>query len=289
MVGSCHVTPFAGMKGSKSILSILAGAHSIGAGMLGFLTMEESNALRSVCTEFREAVMDFPWMDAKSVIKGSLRAWRAAFPVARAVNISQRNDIVNADFEHIRGPRGIHTLDMSYCRLSTTITDAAFVHLRGIHTLNMSYCNRANITDAAFAHLCGIHTLDMNYCNQPAISDAAFKHLRGIHTLSLSYCTQRSITDYAFVHLRGIHMLNMSFCIQETITDEAFKHLSGIHTLYMRGCSQETITNKAFVHLQGIRALETDECSTAAQNAAAKVLSSSSSGIRRLFCCFLHR
>ena len=36
----------------------------------------ESNSLRLIFREFREAVMDFPWMDAKSYIKGSLRTWR---------------------------------------------------------------------------------------------------------------------------------------------------------------------------------------------------------------------
>ena len=78
-------TQFAGGDGNYSVLSHLAGAHSIGEGFLGFLTMRESNALRGVCVEFREAVMDFPWMDAKSDIKGCLRAWRAAFPAARTV------------------------------------------------------------------------------------------------------------------------------------------------------------------------------------------------------------
>ena len=56
--------------------------------------------------ECRDAVMDFPWMDARLKIKGSVRAWRAAFPVARAVNVSYRRDIVDADFVHIRVMHG---------------------------------------------------------------------------------------------------------------------------------------------------------------------------------------
>ena len=36
-------------------------------------------------------------------IKGSVKAWRAAFPVARSVNVSKRSDIVDADFVQIRG------------------------------------------------------------------------------------------------------------------------------------------------------------------------------------------
>ena len=94
---------FAGDKSTHSVISILDGAHSIGEGIIGFLTMKESNALRGVCKEFREAVMDFQWMDAKSDIKGSLRAWRAAFPAARVVNLSYHNNLVDSDFVHMHG------------------------------------------------------------------------------------------------------------------------------------------------------------------------------------------
>ena len=88
--------------------------------------MIDSNKVRVQCVECRQAVMDFPWMDANSRITGSVKAWRAAFPVARAVNVSERQDIVDADFVHIRGDARVrlHTVDMRWCR---SVTDAAFV------------------------------------------------------------------------------------------------------------------------------------------------------------------
>ena len=289
------IIPFAGGGGSKSVLSILARVHSLGGGIFSFLTMKDSNNVRPVCVELRQAIMDFPWMDKESKIKGSVKAWRKAFPYARVVNVSWRQDIVDADFVHIRGDarvrlhtvkmwhcgsvtdaafvhlRGIHALNMSGCD-QATITDAAFVHLRGIHTLDMCDCTQATITDAAFVHLRGIHTLDMNFCNQPTITDAAFVHLRGIHELDMCGCTQASITDAAFVNLRGIHELQMCGCDQATITDVAFVHLRGIHKLYMSYCDQPTITGAAFVHLRGIEILETDECSRNVRIAAAQVM-----------------
>jgi hypothetical protein len=149
--------PFAGGAGPASVVSTLAGAHSIGGGVLCFLTLPESNAVRGVCAELRDAVRAFPWADAETRLTGSLAAWRAAFPAARAANVSRRKDLRDADFVHLRG---IHTLDMSFC-FQATITDGAFVHLRGIHTLDMSNCNQATITDGAFAHLRGVHTLTM--------------------------------------------------------------------------------------------------------------------------------
>ena len=278
---------FAGGDDDFTILSILSGAHSLGGGIFGFLNMKDSNKLRVQCVECRKAVRDFPWMDDESQITGSVKVWRAAFPYAQAVNISNRNDIVAADFVHIRGDarvrrmhtvlmpnccsvtdaalahlQGIHTLDMSGCR---KITDAAFVHLRGIHTLDITGC--IFLTDAAFAHLRGIHTLYMLYIYQRMITDAAFVHLRGIHKLDMSYCGS-PITDAAFVHLRGIHTLNLSYCRQLLITDAVFVHLRGIHTLNITGCHQPTITGVAFWQLCGIHTLLTFRCSPATVDAA---------------------
>jgi hypothetical protein len=129
--------PFAGGAGPASVISHLAGVHSIGGGVLGFLALAESNAVRAVCRELREAVRAFPWADMTTRVPGSLAAWRAAFPAARGANVAKRADLCDADFFHLRG---IRTLDMSYCS-QETITDGAFAHLRGIHTLDMSGCD----------------------------------------------------------------------------------------------------------------------------------------------------
>ena len=277
------IIPFAGGEGTHSVLSVLAGAHSIGQGIFSFLTMIDSNNVRPVCQEFRLAIMNFPWMDVESKIKGSVKAWRAAFPFARAVNVSNRKDIVDADFLHIRGGartrlhtvnmskcrnvsdeafiylRKIHTLHMRECRQSS-ITSAAFLHLQGIHTLIMRGCHQRTITDTAFVHLCGIHTLDMRDCKQATITDAAFVYLQGIHTLDMGGCTQATITDAAFANLRGIHTLDMGCCTQATITDAAFANLRGINTLDMRYCRQAAITDTAFTHLIGINSLNMANC-----------------------------
>ena len=119
--------PFAGGDGDYSILSVLFGAHSIGEGIFGYLTMIDSNKVRVQCAECRQAVMDFPWMDAMSQIKGSVKAWRAAFPCARAVNVLVRDDIVDADFVHFRGDARVRPciVRMAECK---SVIDAAFVH-----------------------------------------------------------------------------------------------------------------------------------------------------------------
>ena len=118
---------------STTVLSTLAGAHSVGEGVLGFFTMTEANVLRLVCSEMREAVTEAGWNDEATRIEGSLAAWRACFPKARAATVNERLDLTDADFVHLKG---IHKLDMRACS-QMGITDGAFVHLKGIHTLFM--------------------------------------------------------------------------------------------------------------------------------------------------------
>ena len=202
MTNVCDNIPFAGGDGDYSILSVLFGPHSIGAGILCFLTMIDSNNVRVQCRECHQAVKDFPWMDTKSRIKGSVKAWRAAFPLARCVNVSGRaDDIVDADFVHIRGEEGVrlHSLNMWGCN---AVTDAAFVHLRGIHTLDISWCNQRTITDAAFVFLRGIHKLNIQGCNQATITPAAVANLVGIHDFCTREC--RRIIRTAAAQLLGV-------------------------------------------------------------------------------------
>jgi hypothetical protein len=128
----------------STVLSVLAGALSVGDGVFGFFDTREARALRLVCSEFREAVAVVPWADMRTRIRGNVGGWRRSFPRATKANIGRgrgrHNAIVDADFVHFEG---IHTLDMSRCD-QVGITDAAFVHLKGIHTLKMSWCRQTS-------------------------------------------------------------------------------------------------------------------------------------------------
>ena len=139
--------------------------------LFGFLTTRDANAVRATCREARDAVAAHPWADAETRIPRSLARWRACFPRAVAANVSERDDLVDADFAaHLRGLR---VLNMGRCR---GVSDAAFVHLRGIHTLKMwgCACGQTSITGATFAHLRGVHVLCMQYC-RASVRDAAMR------------------------------------------------------------------------------------------------------------------
>ena len=152
------------------ILAPPAGAHGVGAGVFGFLSTCDARALRLVCRLCCADVAAERWIDAETRITGSLAAWRACFPGARAANVSGRADLTDADFAHLAG---VKTLNMQWCH---GITDAGLAHLRGIHTLDMRYCT--GITgDAGLPHLAGIHALYVTGCT-PAAVFAALALLR---------------------------------------------------------------------------------------------------------------
>ena len=250
------LVPLAG-GGQETLLS------EVGFVLLPLFTTADACALRLVCREFLAAVSEHPWEDRRTVIQGSIAAWRTCYPHARCANVRQgavdeeaatrAAPVVDADFGHFEGLR---ELCMAGCQ---DVTDAAFVHLRDFHTLDMTLCDQPTITDAAFAHLAGIQRLSIWACRQATITDAAFAHLRGIQMLNLGQCDQ--LTDAAFVHLRGIHTLYTWNCYQPAITDAAFVHLRGIHTLVMERCNQAMITGATFSSLKGASLLAIFGCS----------------------------
>jgi hypothetical protein len=157
----------------------------VGPVLLRLFDMREACALRLVCREFVEAVEQHQWEDRRTVIRGSLVAWRACFPRARCASVRGRAITVqDADFVHLEGLR---ELNMAGC---TAVTDAAFVHLRAIHTLDMSRC--PGITDAAIVHLRGIHTLDLGGCM--GITGATISSLAGVQVLRMLNCSQAAVT-----------------------------------------------------------------------------------------------
>ena len=250
--------PFAGEGEFFTPDSVLS--HCYGA-LLPMFTTEEATVLRLVCKEFKDTVAEFPWRDMDTVIHGSVAAWRACFPKARRANINQevwrqgrRKPATDTDFHYLEG---LEWLDMTSC---TSVTDAAFVHLKGITTLLMGRCSQVEITDAAFARLQGsIKSLDMCH-SSPSVTGAAFVHLRGIKELFMKFCRQDTICDASFEHLVGLETLDMGGCNQLTITSGAFQYLKGIKSLTMWGCTQDTITDAAFTHLKGIHTLNMAYC-----------------------------
>lgn len=127
-----------------------------------------------------DAVTATPWHDLKTVIKGSVAAWHASFSNAQAASVSNRADLIDADFDFFRGLRA---LDMDFC---TGVTNAALVNLRGIEFLKMVFCTQLSTSDGTFTHLKGLKELNM-FGFGSAIVAGAFHLLRGVRPLHLSF------------------------------------------------------------------------------------------------------
>lgn len=122
-------------------------------------------------------------------ISGDVGAWRRKNPRAVVANVTGRTDLVDADFEHLRG---LKALDMSYCD-QPSITDAAFKMLAGVYTLNMCFCNQDTITGAAIDSVAAdIRQLDVVGCSR-AVRDAA---------IALASSTMDTAAP---VHVRSFH------------------------------------------------------------------------------------
>ena len=117
----------------------------VGFELLPFFTTAEACTLRLVCRECVGAIADEPGKDADTRIKGDLSKWRACFPRARMANVSDREDLTDADFVHLAG---LQKLDMSFCSRSAIGNCATFNHLAGIQWLSMSGCSTEAITAA---------------------------------------------------------------------------------------------------------------------------------------------
>ena len=272
--GAASPQPHAGVRA----LDVLQRA-SVRNALFPLLSTRTACMLRLVCAELRGAVAEFPWEDGETPIKGSLAAWRACLPRARAANVRgslsvrAHAPLRDEDLAHLAGCTQV------FMRQSALVTDAGLAHLRGVEVLDIGHCPRITdaglahlrgsirslvldgnlgLTSAAFEHLVGIWHLSMLGCSQPALGDAAFAPLRGtIRSLNMSMCDQPAITSAAFVHLVGIQSLDMSHCSQRTITDAALWPLRGVRTLNMRFCAQSDFTAQAFAGLMpGLETLE---------------------------------
>ena len=73
---------------ASTVFAVLAGAHSVSAGILGFFDTREARALRLVCAEIRAAIAVIPWEDMETRIWRNVGGWRRSIPRAAKANVS---------------------------------------------------------------------------------------------------------------------------------------------------------------------------------------------------------
>ena len=99
---SATTMALAGGDAASNVLSHLLAEHSHGRGLLGFFNAQDCASLRLVHPDFIEAVARFPVASLEPV-RGDIGRWRACFPRARAINLTNHPALTDADVEGVRG------------------------------------------------------------------------------------------------------------------------------------------------------------------------------------------
>ena len=101
--------------------------------LMPFLTLLDANVLRVVCRELKDAALEAPFHDARTLVVRPA-AWRAAFPRARAVNLSPRVDkkgrVARGGDEFVRILRGADLTAVS--TVSTVVAHSLAVATRDV-------------------------------------------------------------------------------------------------------------------------------------------------------------
>ena len=184
-----------------------------------FLTLRNASCLRITCKDMREAVAEAPWEDAKTRVC-HLRRFHAAFPRARAVNLSGAGSVQLRGDPHIDAMR-VKPGDMELLRTVATIDlsdqssldDASLGKLASVRKLSLGWrlgsgdwrgrallgvtdagllqlpsCLRelelggglAHITGAGFAKMCGLESLSLRGCRIEAANMAFLASLTSL-------------------------------------------------------------------------------------------------------------
>jgi len=232
-------------KEDRSILSVLRNGwdsivETYTHALLRFFTTKEARVLRTVCSEFTDAVAITPWHDMTSRIGSPsayrltsvtdrLERWRQCFPAAIGAKVKDTSHLCTTDFEFFAG---LQSLDISLCWGYEPVE--AFDYFRGtIRSLKLvqdwfELDYTVKFTDAALMHMPLLEELDLNDCR--GFTMALFPHLRGLRKLRIG-----RLADQSLVYFRGIEELRLDTC--RGITAAGLHHLRGIRALHIGECA----------------------------------------------------
>ena len=162
--------------------------------LLPLFTTAEACALRLVSQDFLAAVRKFPWDDKKTVIKGSIGAWHACFPHARAANLSHSNvyeapspaglRAAGIPLEHIHYLSELRHL---YVRGNPSFTDEALLRLGGsVQHLDIRGC--MNLSGNHMERMAGAALVRMDFCRKAAFDAALAKGVKAVWTAAPGLC-----------------------------------------------------------------------------------------------------
>jgi hypothetical protein len=234
----------------SSILSVLDGEHSIGGGILGFLTPEDGNSLRLTCREMKQTVSDFRWTTKHSFnYIEDIVDYQKCFPNA-----------LHIELNYGEPDEGFYEYDLSMIKIPTYFNSDKIVN-DFIIKIHIYAPEQLTLLIRTYKHLIKylyivFHSYESNMYHQ--FSDDDFKQLSGIKNLNIKL--MYNLTDNIIKYIQGVENLDITWCngtdqngVYSAFTDDGIKHFRGIKTLKIGDNPQ--LTNNIFQYLSGIKEL----------------------------------
>ena len=224
------------------LLRVLAGNPVTSAAVLGCLNTADASRLRQLHPAVAGVVADVPWCDMGTKVTDVVR-WRAAFPAAEGVWVSQRRAGRYLAPPALAALAGITNLSLVDCKF-TGRADELLLHLpASLCTLNVNDCHtltsRANLT-----HLTALTTLR---CSDTLVLDGGAARLpASLQKLECGYLPE----DLSLAHLAHLQVLRT-----DDLSDVTFASLPpSLLKLYLKFCRRLALT-ASFAHLPALHTL----------------------------------
>jgi hypothetical protein len=274
-----------------------AGAHTmlspplVQHALLGLFDTRTVLPLRAACKDARAAIAGYEWEDARTVILGSVAAWRACFPRARAASVEvrvhgqrwgpparlRRAPLDSAELGALGGMRelnlrghrcidsaplgSVERLLLSNC--PDFVCSGALASLTSLRELSLQMCGRGQERDsipaAAFAGLSGLHSLSL--CDCRVEGDAVFAFLPSLRHLKLKYQKIPHFSEAigsGFKHLGALQSLDMAGC--KSIAAKDLAQLCCLQSLTATCCWDSEITDAALASMGRLQVLRVAMC-----------------------------
>ena len=108
--------------------------------LLRYFTTKEATVLRSVCSEFKDAVEVSPWDDLQTMIRTNLHDWKVSFPLAISAKINAHRVVL--DERLVARLEKIHVVNLHIVPS----------YLLNIINLQIEYCNQIRCKFQLFIH-----------------------------------------------------------------------------------------------------------------------------------------
>lgn len=230
-------------KQKKSILSELYGIHSIGGGILSYITPQDANNLRLICKEFKNITSKFNWKnEVQFDDMNKFYKFHACYPNALNIILND-GDVPIYQKKHANEQYNIY--ELSKFKPPRYLDEKKIIKNFKISIIIYNREQFNDMIENCQSYMNHIHVrIKPNEFNSyKNFNNDDFKHLLKIKSLDISYILY--ITDKVFQYLPNLENLEMTWG-DDYISGKGFKYLTNLKNLCIDKC-------KARVHRNALK------------------------------------